>query len=107
MKLGEVFGNVMEYGYQGINPGSKVQYLLNSIRYDKLSTAVAKVWMHSGRYEKDFSIVVMVASNGQNRPAKQQRTSTTHGTLKGKMKLKKYSREEYDSMSMAQHQQLY
>ena len=34
-------------------------------------------------------------------------TSTTHDTFKGKIELKKYSREEYDSMSMAQHQQLY
>ena len=33
--------------------------------------------------------------------------STSHGTFKGKIKLKKYSREEYDSMSMAQQQQLY
>ena len=28
-------------------------------------------------------------------------------TFKGKIELKKYSREEYTSMSMAQHQQLY
>ena len=34
-------------------------------------------------------------------------TSTTHDTFKGKIELKKYSREEYDSMSMAQHQQLH
>ena len=35
------------------------------------------------------------------------RRCTTCGTFKGKFVLKKYSREEYDSMSMAQHQQLY
>ena len=50
---------------------------------------------------------VKVASVGQNRPAKWQKTSTTHGTFKRKIKLKKYSREKYDSMSVAQHQQLY
>ena len=48
-----------------------------------------------------------VASVGQNRPAKWQKTSTNHGTFKAKIELKKYSREEYDSMLMAQHQQLY
>ena len=50
---------------------------------------------------------VKVASVGQKRYAKQQRTSTSHGTYKGKFESKKYSRKEYDSMSMAQHQQLY
>ena len=48
-----------------------------------------------------------VASVVQNRPAKQQKTSTTHGTFREKIVLKKYSKEEYDSMSMAQHQHLY
>ena len=50
---------------------------------------------------------VKVASVGHNRPAKWQRTSATHCTLKGKIELKKYSKEEYESMSMVQHQQLY
>ena len=48
-----------------------------------------------------------VASVGQTRPVKQQKTSTNHGTFKEKIELKKYSREEYDSMSVAQHQQHY
>ena len=48
-----------------------------------------------------------VASVGQTRPAKWQRTSTSHGTFKGKIKLKKYSREEYDSMLTSEDQQLY
>ena len=48
-----------------------------------------------------------VASVMKTRPAKWQKTSTSCGTFKGKIKLKKYSREEYDSLSMAQHQQLY
>ena len=44
----------MEDGYQGSNPGSKVQYLLNDIRCDKLSTAVAAVRVHPDKYEKDL-----------------------------------------------------
>ena len=47
-----------------------------------------------------------VASVGQNRPAKWQKTRTTHGTFKGNIELKKYSTEEYYSMLAAQHQQL-
>ena len=43
----------------------------------------------------------------QNRPAKWQKTSATRGTFKEKIELKKCSREVYDSMLMAQHQQLY
>ena len=48
-----------------------------------------------------------VASVMQTRPAKWQKINTSHGTFKGKIELKKYSREEYDSKSMVQHQQLY
>ena len=112
----------MEYGYQGLYPGSKVQYLLNDIRCDKLSTVVTIVRTHLGK-EKDFNAVVVFltqyiekraptqsvkfASVGQNRPAKQQKTSTICGTFKEKIELKKYSKDEYDSMLMAQHQQLY
>ena len=33
----------MEYGYEGLDPGLKVWYLLNGIRCDKLSTATATV----------------------------------------------------------------
>ena len=112
----------MEYRYQGLDPVSKVQYLLNGIRCDKLSTAVATVRAHTYKYEKDFDTVVAfltqyidkkaptlsvkVASVTQTRPAKRQKTSTSHGTFRGKIELKKYSREEYDSMSAAQCQQL-
>ena len=46
-----------------------------------------------------------VVSVTQTRPAKQKKTS--HSTFRGKIKLKKYSREEYDTMSLAQCQQLY
>ena len=113
----------MEYGYQRLDQRSKVRYLLNGIRCDKMSTAVATVRAHPDKYEKDLDPVfifltqyifkraptpsVMVASVMQTRPSKQQKTKASHGTFKGKIELKKYSREEYDLMSMAQHQQLF
>ena len=115
-----ILGNLMEYGYQGLDPGSKAQYLLNGIRCNKLSTAVARV--HPDKYEKDFDTVVAiltqyidkresistvkVASVAQIRPPKWQ-TSATHVTFKGKIELKKYSREKYNSMLMAKPQQFY
>ena len=97
--------------------------MLNGIRYNKLSNAVAAVRVHPDKYEKNFDAVVAflsqyiekkppmpsmkVASVCQNRPTKQQKTNTTCGTFQGKVELKKYSREEYNSMSTTQHQQLY
>ena len=48
-----------------------------------------------------------VESVMHTRPAKWQKINTSPGTFKGKIELKKYSREEYDSKSMVQHQQLY
>ena len=81
------------------------------------STAVATVRVHLDKYEKDFNAIVTfltqyidkrqfttsakVASVTQTTPAKQKKTSAVHGTLKGKIKLKKYSSEEYDLMSIA------
>ena len=95
-----ILGKFMEYGYQGLDQGSKVQYLLNGIRYDELSTAVTAVRAHPAKYKKDFDAVVTflnqyinksaptpsvkVASVAQTRPVKQQKTSTTHGTFKKK-----------------------
>ena len=88
-----------------------------------MSTVLVKVMACPDRYEKDVNAVfafliqyinkraptpsVKVASFGQTRPVKWQKTSTTHDTFKGKVELTTYSREEYDSMSMAQCQQLY
>ena len=85
--------------------------------YDKLSTSVMSVRVHPDKYEKDFDAVVAfltqyidkraptptvkVTSVGQDRPAKWQKISATCSTFKGKIEFKKYSREEYDSMSMA------
>ena len=99
----------MGYGYQGLDPGLKVQYLLNGIRCDKLSTAVTTVGAHTDKYKKDFDVVVAfltqyinkkaptpsvkVASVNQTRPAKWQKTSTNNGTFKGKIELEKYSRK--------------
>ena len=113
-----ILGNLMEYGYQGLDPGSKVWYLLNGIRCDKLSMVVAAVRATPDKYEKDFDAVVAflsqyinkraqtssvkVASVRQSKPAKWQKTSATHGTFNGKSELKKYSREKYDSVLTAQ-----
>ena len=116
-------GNLMEYGYQGLDTGLKVTYLLNGIRCDKLSTAVTAVRAHSDKYKKDLDSVVTfltqyidkraptlsvkVASVMQTRPAKWHKTNASYGTFKGKIELKKYTQEEYESMSTAQHQQLH
>ena len=79
--------------------------------------------MHPDKYKKDFDTVVAfltqyidknaptlsvnIVSVTHTRPAKWQKTSKTHGAYMGKIELKKYSREEYDSMSREWHQQLY
>ena len=113
----------MEYGYQGIDPGSKVWYLLNGTRCDKLSTAVTIVRTDPDKNKKNFDTVVTfltqyieknvptpsvnVVFAGQTRPAKLHKTSTIDGTFKRMIELKKYSRKEYHSMLITQHQQLY
>ena len=48
-----------------------------------------------------------VVSISQTRPAKGKKTNAAHGTFKGNIELKMYYREDYDSMSMGQQQQLY
>ena len=91
----------MEYENQGLDQLYKVQYLLNGIRCDKLSTAVATVREHPDKHKKDFNMVVTfltqyidkrvptlsvkVAYVAQTRPAKQQKTSSSCGTFKGKI----------------------
>ena len=50
-----ILKNPLEYGYHGLDLCSKVGYLLNSIRLDKLSTTVNPVRMHPDEYEKDFN----------------------------------------------------
>ena len=83
----------MEYRYQGFDLGSKVQYLLNGIMCDKLSIVVAAVMVNPDKYEKEFDLVLpslaqyinkrkptlimKVASAGQTRPDKRQKTSTS------------------------------
>ena len=77
-----------------------------------MSTAVAGVMAHQDKYENDFNIeiaflmqhidkrgpalTVKVASVAQTRPAKWQNAS-----MFVEIELKKYSKEEYDSMSKA------
>ena len=52
--------NLMECGYHGLDPESKVQYHLNSIRCDKLFTAVATVRACPDKHEKDFDAVFTI-----------------------------------------------
>ena len=88
-----------------------------------MSTAVATERAHPEKYEKNFNAVVAVltqyidkrastpsvraASVTKTRYARQQKTSASCGTFKGKIDLKKYSREEFNLMSAAQCKQLY
>ena len=93
---------------------------MNGIRCDKLSMAVAEVRANPDKYKKDFNTIVTFLTQyidkkaptqsvnvTQTRPAKPQKTNTSCSTFRGKIELKKYSQEEYDSMLAAQHQQLY
>ena len=98
-----ILGNLMDCGYQCLDPGSKVQYQLNGIRCNKLPTAVVAVNVHPYKYEKYFDTAcafltqyinkraptpsVKVASADQNRPAKWQKAATTPVTFKGKVEL--------------------
>ena len=101
VKYHVILGNLIEYGYQGLDPGLKVPYLLKGIRCDKLSTAITTVRAHPDKYEKDFHMVVTfltqninkraptlsvkVASVDQTRPAKRQMRGASHSTLKRKI----------------------
>ena len=96
-----IMGNLMENGYQGIDTGSKVRYLLNGIRCDKFSLAITAVTMHPDKYEKNLDSVVTfltqyinkisptpsmkIASVAHNRPTKWQKTCAGCGTFKGKI----------------------
>ena len=118
-----ILGNLMGYGYQSLEPGQKVSYLLNGIRHNELSTVIATVWSHSDKYEQEFDAIVAfltqnidkqgpilrvkIISVAQSRPATKQKTIALCSTFKDQIQLKKYSREEYDLMLIAQQQQLY
>ena len=70
-----------------------------------MSSAVSSVRVHPDKYKKDFNAVVSiltpyidkraptpsvkVASVAQTSPARQQKTSATHSTFKGRINLKK------------------
>ena len=93
---------------------------MNSIRCKKLSTAAATVRAYLDMYEKDFNAVVSffiqyinkraptlsvrAASVPKTKPAKWQKTNSSHGTLNGYIGLKKHSRKVYDSMSKPEWQ---
>ena len=93
VKYNIILRNLMEHGYQGLNPGSKGLMPVHS------STAVRA---HPDKYEKDFDDVVTsltqyinkraptlsvrVASVTQTRPAKQQKTSASCSTLRGRLR---------------------
>ena len=62
VKYHNILGLLMEERHQDLYPVSKVQYLLNGIRSDKLSTAVAAVKAHPDKYDKDFKAVVTFLS---------------------------------------------
>ena len=94
-------------------------------KLDNCWMASYAVRVHPHKNEKDFDAVITLLTQYidkwaqtssvkddtvvETRPAKQQKTHAVHGTFKGKIELKKYSREEYeyDSMLIAQWQQLY
>ena len=83
-----------------------------------MSTTVNAVRAHPDMYKKDFDAVVTfltkyinkkaptpsvkVASIRRNRPGKRQKTYTAHFTVKEKIELNEYLREENDSMTMAE-----
>ena len=50
----------MEYESKGLDPGTKVCYLLNGIRHDKLFTAVVTVKAHPKKI-LDFNAVVFLS----------------------------------------------
>ena len=58
VKYHNIFKNIKEYGYQDLDTGLKVHYLLNGVRCDKLFMAIATVKSQPGKYEKDFDAVV-------------------------------------------------
>ena len=107
-----ILAKFMEYGYQGLDPGLMVLYLLSGIMCDKLFMAVAAVRAYPDKYKKDFNTVVAfltqyvdkrasalsvkVVSVAQTRPAKWQKTIATCDTFKEKIESKKYSKEEYN-----------
>ena len=76
LKYHIILVNLMEYGYQWLDLVSKVWYLLNGIRCDKLSTPVATVRAHPDRYNKDFDAVVTFLSQYIDKKAPTSVTQT-------------------------------
>ena len=81
-----------------------------------MSTTISAARAHPDKYESDFDAVVAFFSHyidkdrltpsvkdvsiGQTRSIKRQETRPTQGTLKVKIKLKKYFMKEYDLKSI-------
>ena len=53
-----ILKNLKEYGYKGLNQGTKVHHLLSGIVCDKLSTAIATVRAYPDKYEKVFGALI-------------------------------------------------
>ena len=54
-----IFKNLMEHGFQCLDPGMKIHQMFNGIRCDNLPTMIARVGKHPDNYEKDFYAVVI------------------------------------------------
>ena len=111
-----ILKNLKKYGCHVLDPWTKVCHLLNFILCDKLSkgiTTVRAYQINMRRIKCDIltstyhPMSVKDGSVTQTKHAKKQKTSPAHSTFKEKIELKKYSIEEYDSMSIAQWQHFY
>ena len=53
-----IFENLKGYWYQGLEPGTKIDHLLNGIRCNKMSTEVTIIKARPERCEKDFDLLL-------------------------------------------------
>ena len=58
VKYHVILKNLKEYGYENLDPWTKIHHLLNGIKCDELSSAIATVRSHADKYEKSFDEVV-------------------------------------------------
>ena len=104
----------MKNGYQGLNARSRVQYLLNRYQVWEVvhnsccsKGTTRQVWerfqyiscLSHQKCQQESNSTEKVSIVSKTRLAKLQKTNATHGTFKRYIELKKYSREEYNSMS--------
>ena len=84
---------------------SKGHHSLNGISCDKMSTSFVAAKTHSYKYKMGFDPVVVYLPqyvDAQSRTGKRHKTSEAFSTFKVRIKLKKYSMEEYNSILAAQ-----